>query len=101
MQEDYIRLPRAFLGTDVDVTFTRAVMRERATAFSCIYPLKSGRINPGLVRICFEEDEDHHAGDRNVEPNGESEACDSAVHREAASEREKECREHHRKRDHG
>src|SRR5207237_2885865 len=56
---------------------------------------------PGLVRIRFEEHENHHAGDRNVEPNGERQACDSAVHREPARQREKERREHHRQRDDG
>src|SRR5229473_7484504 len=56
---------------------------------------------PDLVRIRLEEHENHHAGDRNVEPNGERQACDSAVHREPARQREKECREHHRQRDDG
>src|SRR5216684_3940269 len=56
---------------------------------------------PGLVRIRLEEHENYHAGDRNVEPNGERPACDSAVHREPARQREKERREHHRQRDHG
>ena len=50
---------------------------------------------PGLVRIRLEERENRHAGDRNVEPNGERQACDSAVHREPARQREKERGEHH------
>jgi hypothetical protein len=54
---------------------------------------------PDLVRICFEEHENHDTGDRNVEPNGERQACDSAVHREPARQREKERGEHHRQRD--
>src|SRR5712691_5637833 len=56
---------------------------------------------PGLVRIRLEEHENHHAGDRNVEPNGERQACDAAVDREPARQREKERREHHRQRDDG
>jgi hypothetical protein len=42
-----------------------------------------------LVRIRLEERENHHAGDRNVEPDGERQACDSAVHRESTRQREK------------
>ncbi len=56
---------------------------------------------PGLVGIRLEEHENHHAGDRNVEPNGERQACDSAVHFEPARQREKERGEHHRQRDDG
>ena len=56
---------------------------------------------PGLVRIRFEEHENHDSGDRNVEPNRKRKACDSAVHREPARQREKERREHHRQRDDG
>lgn len=52
-------------------------------------------IEPDLVRIRLEKHENHHAGERNVEPNGEREACDSAMHREPARQREKERREHH------
>ena len=55
----------------------------------------------GRVRIRLEEHENHHAGDRNVEPNGERQARDSAVHREPARQREKQRREHHRQRDDG
>jgi hypothetical protein len=47
---------------------------------------------PGLVRIRLEEHENHHAGDRNVEPNGERKARDSAVHLKPAGQREKERR---------
>jgi hypothetical protein len=39
---------------------------------------------PSLVRIRPEEHENHDPGDRNVEPNGERQACDPAVHREPA-----------------
>src|ERR1700676_3271668 len=39
---------------------------------------------PSLVCIRFEEHKNDHAGDRNVEPNGERPARDSAVHREPA-----------------
>ena len=52
-----------------------------------------------LVHIRSEEEENYHAGDRNVQPNGERQACDSAVHREPARHREKERRQHHRQRD--
>ena len=54
-----------------------------------------------LVHIHLEEDENHHAGDRNVQPNRERKACDSAVHREPAGQREKERRQHHGQRDDG
>jgi len=54
-----------------------------------------------LVRVRLEEDENHHAGDRNIEPNGERQACNSAVHREPAGQREKERGEHHRQSDDG
>jgi hypothetical protein len=40
----------------------------------------------GLVRVRLEKQEDRHAGDRNVEPNGKRPACDSAVHREPAGQ---------------
>src|SRR5258708_20585436 len=49
----------------------------------------------GLVRIRLEEHKNHHPSDRNVEPNGERPACDSAVHRKPARQREKERRQHH------
>jgi hypothetical protein len=58
-------------------------------------------VAPRLVDVRLEEHEDHHAGDRNVEPDGERPACDSAVHREAARQREEECRQHYRQRDDG
>ena len=62
----------------------------------------NGRVSTrGLIRVGPEEDEYHHAGDRNVEPDGEGKACDSAVHREPARQREKERREHHWQRDDG
>jgi hypothetical protein len=64
-------------------------------------PLLISRINTRLVDIYLEEHEDHYAGDRNVQPNGERQARDSAVHREPARQREKECREHHRQSDDG
>src|SRR5258705_10833666 len=54
-----------------------------------------------LVRIHFEEHKNHHAGDRNVEPNGKRETRNSPVHCESAGQREKERREHHRQREHG
>src|SRR6266516_1172339 len=54
-----------------------------------------------LVRVHFEEHKNHHAGDRNVEPNGKRETCNSPVHRESARQRQKERREHHRQRDDG
>ena len=54
-----------------------------------------------LVRIRFEEQENHHPGDRNIEPNGERPACDSAVHREPPGQREKERCQHHGQRDDG
>src|ERR1700682_1310608 len=63
-------------------------------------PNQTGSIR-GLVHIRLEEHENHHAGDRNVEPNGERQACDSTVHREPARQREKERREHHWQRDDG
>src|SRR5258708_26322374 len=55
----------------------------------------------GLVRIRLEEHKNDYAGDRNVEPNGERPACDSAVHHEPARQREKERRQHHRQDDDG
>ena len=55
----------------------------------------------GLVRKLLEEHENYHAGDRDVEPDGERQACDSAVHRKPASQREKERRQDHRQRDDG
>src|SRR5258707_5413227 len=59
----------------------------------CSYALKihAGSIL-GLVRKRLEEHENYHAGDRDVEPDGEGQACDSAVHREPARQREKESR---------
>src|SRR5260370_14930475 len=51
---------------------------------------------PSLVRIRLEEHENHHPGDRYIEPNGERPACDSAVHREPARQRKKERCQHHR-----
>ena len=55
----------------------------------------------GLVRVRLEEHENHHAGDRNIEPDGERPPRDSAVHGEPARQGEKERREHHRQRDYG
>src|SRR5260370_26690757 len=57
------------------------------------------RINTGLVGVGLEQDEDGDAGDGDVEPNGESEARDAAVHGEAAREREKERGDQHGQRD--
>ena len=68
----------------------------------CPYSLKihAGSIL-GLVRKRLEEHENHDAGDRDVEPDGERQSCDSAVHREPARQRKKERCEHHRQRDDG
>jgi len=57
---------------------------------------ESGKISIELVGVRLEEDENHYAGDGNVEPNGEGEARDSAVHGEAAGQREKEGGQYHR-----
>ena len=54
---------------------------------------------PGLVRIHLEESENHHAGDRNIQPNRERQARDSTMHRDSVRQREKERRQHHRQRD--
>jgi hypothetical protein len=80
----------------------RLPLEERAVRSRIIYLCQNrARSIPGLVRIHFEKDENHHAGDRNVQPNGEGQACDPAVHREPARQREKECRQHQRQRDDG
>jgi hypothetical protein len=59
------------------------------------------RMRQLLVRVRLEKHENNYAGDGNVEPDGEGEACDSAVHGEAARQREKERGEHHREREDG
>jgi len=63
--------------------------------------IKPGRINTGLVHVHFEEDENHHTGERNVQPDRERPACNPPVHREPARQREKERYQHHRQRDDG
>src|SRR4030081_259786 len=70
-----------------------------ATAVPAFTLLNQADPYPGLVHIRFEEHEDHHTGDRNVEPDRERPAGDPAVHREPSGQREKESREHHRQRD--
>lgn len=72
-----------------------------ATGVSALTLLNQAGSGSGLVRIRLEEHKYHHAGDRNVQPNGERHACDSAVHREPARQREKERREHHGQSDDG
>ena len=68
---------------------------------SCLIVLIQAGATLGLVRIRLEQHENHYAGDGNVEPNGECEACDSAVHRETARQREKERGQHHWQSDDG
>ena len=43
-----------------------------------------------VLRVRPEENENHHAGDRNIEPNGKCHARDAAMHREPARQREEE-----------
>jgi len=54
-----------------------------------------------LICVNLEEDEDDHAGDRNVEPDREREPSDAAVHGKASAEREEKRRQHHGQRHDG
>src|SRR6266403_1709823 len=81
--------------------FRVPIIREHATGLLALALLNQAGSIPSLVRIGLEEHENHDASDRNVEPNGEREARDSAVHREPTRQRKKERREHHRQRDDG
>jgi hypothetical protein len=86
-------------------TTLRAVIRlvERECYRPSPYFLNLDRIQyqGRLIRVCLQEHENHHTGDRNVEPNGEGQTCDSAVHREPARQREEERRQHHGQSDDG
>ena len=61
--------------------------------------MNPGGSEGGSVRIRPQEHKHHHSGDRNVEPYGVRPACNSAVHREPARQREKERGEDHGQRD--
>ncbi len=78
------------------------------TAVPCPYDARRARSGQaeacryvGLIGVGFEEDENYYAGDGDVEPDGEGPAGDTAVHGEAAGQREEEGGEHHRQSDHG
>src|ERR1700730_4317102 len=75
---------------------TRGIMQENDSELA-----KAIGSTPGLVRVRLEEHENYHAGNRNIEPDGERPACDSAVHGKPAGQGEKERREHHWQRDDG
>ena len=65
---------------------------------TCPNPIQAQR---DLVRVHLKKREDHHAGDRDIEPDGKGDNRDAAVQGEAAGQREKECGEHHGQGDDG
>src|SRR6267154_93751 len=85
---------------EVNRSLLRTSSGSPQTKVSWPYSFRSSWINTESVGIRLEEQENHHAGDGNIEPNGERQACDSAVHREPARQREKERRQYHRQSDH-